>query len=127
MNAEYEVQKAIFQLLDNNLAYEIFDDIPEGQAYPYIVVGEATAEEADTKTYNGFEVALIIHYWSRFAGREEVKQMMGAGYDLLHNTYPAVAGYNTVHCLFEFSETFLEDDGVTRHGVQRFNLTISDQ
>jgi hypothetical protein len=125
MNAELEIQKALYNLFTEGspaVGYDTYDDTPQGANYPYVVIGEATSEAFDSKTFNGFETAVIIHTWSRFNGREQIKEMMGSVYDLLHDTYLPVTGYNTALCLFEFSETFLENDGITRHGIQRFNL-----
>lgn len=129
MNAEYQIQQAIYDALTQSpgVNYNVFDDIPQETSYPYINVGEATSGPFDTKTFNGFETAIIVHSWSRYSGRAEVKEMMGSVYDVLHNTQLPVTGYNTVLCLFEFSETFLEDDGITRHGIQRFNLIITQE
>lgn len=129
MNAEYEIQKAVFEALNESPGtdFTVYDDVPQDTSYPYIVVGESTSAPFDTKDANGFEVSLIIHFWSQFDGREEVKQMMDQVYEVLHDSYLDVEGFDTVLCLFEFSETFLEPDGRTRHGIQRFNLTITEQ
>jgi hypothetical protein len=88
------------------------------------VIGDDTAVPFDTKTSTGFEFSVVLHTWSQKRGKKEIKEMQGAIYDLLHLSTIAVAGYDTVMCEFEFEESFLEDDGVTRHGVQRFNLTF---
>lgn len=130
MNAELEVQKAIYSLLTGQsppISYPVYDDVPEDTSYPYVNIGEATSNQWDSKTFNGFETSIVIHSWSRYSGRKEIKEIMGTIYDILHDQSITVTGYNTVLCLFEFSETFLEDDGVTRHGVQRFNLIINEE
>ena len=127
MSAELEVQKAIFLKLRDLQTYVVYDDVPQDAVYPYYVVGEATAGEFDTKTFNGFDMGIVVHSWSRYDGREEVKEMMGAAYAALHNVEIEIEGFNTVLCQFEFSETDLENDGVTRHGIQRFNLVITDE
>ena len=128
MNAELAIQKAVYDILvANSPSYDVYDDVPQNADYPYYVIGESTSEEFDTKSFNGFETSVIVHSWSRYNGRKEVKEMMGTAYALLHNQSITVTGYNRVNCLFEFSETFLEDDGETRHGIQRFNLTITEE
>lgn len=125
--AEYQVQKAVFEAFNNSPGtdYAVYDDVSEDTEYPYIVIGETTSVPFRTKDSDGFEVSVVVHYWSRFDGREEVKQMMDQGYDVLHESDLAVEGFDTLHCYWEFSEVVLENDGRTRHGVQRFNLTIS--
>lgn len=127
MNAEYEVQKAIFSEFNNSPGtdFDVYDDVPEDAEFPYIVIGETSAVPFSTKDSDGFEVSIVIHCWSRFDGREQVKQMMDQVYGVLHNTDLNVDGFDTTYCYFEFSQVFLESDGRTRHGIQRFNLTIS--
>jgi hypothetical protein len=127
MSAELKVQQAILALLSQSpgIGYSVFDHTPDNQAYPYVVIGDDNVQPFDTKTFNGFELSVVIHTWSQYAGRKEIKTMQGLIYSALHNEAIEVAGYNTVLCQFEFSETFVEDDGRTRHGIQRFNVIIT--
>jgi len=107
----------------------VFDHVPQttweapnasGIFPPYVVVGETEAREWDTKTEDGMEQTLMVHTWSRGRGMKEPKQIMGAIVDALDQVALSVTGHDLVQFRFEFSETFLEDDGLTRHGVQRF-------
>jgi hypothetical protein len=127
MSAELEIQKAILHYLTQspNIGYNVFDHTPDNEAYPYVVIGDDNAQSFDTKTFNGFEVSVVIHTWSQYLGRKQIKEMQGAIYSALHNQQLAIGGYNFVLCQLEFSETILEDDGRTRHGIQRFNLIIT--
>jgi hypothetical protein len=52
--------------------------------------------------------------------------LMGEAYSILHRASLTKTGYNVVDCLFEFSETFVDVDGRTRHGVQRYRLTVQE-
>ncbi len=127
MNAELKVQEAIYRMFSQSpgIGYSVFDHTPQNQAYPYVVIGDDNVQAFDTKTFNGFEVSVVIHTWSQKPGREEIKTMQGAIYNALHTENIEVEGYNNVYCLFEFSESLLEDDGLTRHGIQRFNVIIT--
>lgn len=133
MSAELEVQRAIYARLNESpgidLGYPVgvFDHVPQDEDYPYIKIGRISAEEFDTKTHNGFELAVIVDIWSRYDGNEEIEEIMGAVYNVLHNQSIHVEGYNFVNCLWEFSEMITEDDGHTRHGIQRFNLIITQE
>lgn len=130
-NAELEVQRTIYQTLsgDTTLGNDIqgvFDHVPQNQAFPYVVIGDDTQIQWDTDDQNGHEVTVTLHTWSRYEGREQVKRIMGRIYDLLQSQNLSVSGYNTVYVLFEFSETLLDPDGLTRHGVQRFRFVIQE-
>jgi hypothetical protein len=105
----------------------VYDDVPQDTAYPYIVVGEETTLNAGTKTLDGLEYTLTIHVWSRYRGLKETKQIMQRIYALLHTYDLAVTGASLVNLRQEFSSTFVDADGLTRHGVIRFRAMVFDQ
>ena len=109
----------------------VFDQVPQdtwrrpaagGGFPPYVVIGLATVRDFDTKTEDGCDQALLIHTWSRYRGFKEAKQIMAAVVDALDRQGLAIAGHALVQLRFEFSDSFLEEDGLTRHGVQRFRV-----
>jgi hypothetical protein len=126
MSAELEIQKAVFARLNNALSVPVYDAVPDNAVAPYIVIGDDTLIEFDSDGANGFEATITVHTWSIYRGRFEVKQLMGLIYNSLHRAELNVQGYNLLGCDCEFSETFLESDGVTRHGVQRFRILIRE-
>ena len=105
----------------------VYDDVPQDTAYPYIVVGEETTLNAGTKTLDGLEYTLTIHVWSRYRGLKETKHIMQRIYALLHTYDLAVTGASLVNLRQEFSSTFVDADGLTRHGVIRFRAMVFDQ
>ena len=138
MNAELEVQKAIFDKLSTDTALSalvagVYDAVPQPAdsgsdlQFPYVTIGEDTALDWDTDTSVGKGATLTIHSWSRYRGRTEVKQIQGAIYEALHLSNLSVFGYTTVLCLSEFSESMLDPDGLTRHGVQRFRIILDKE
>lgn len=124
MSAELEIQKSIYTALESALSINVYDNVPDNAQAPYVVIGDDTFAEFDTDGDSGFEATVTIHSWSTYRGRSQVKEIMSAVYNALHRADLTVQGYNLLGCDFEFSETFLESDGVTRHGVQRFRILI---
>jgi hypothetical protein len=128
----WELQKAIFTTLNGNVRgmsavnVPVFDDVPEGTEYPYVVIGEETAANNGTKTLDGIEHTLTIHAWSRYRGRREIKEIMQSVYENLHNTDISVSGASLVNIRQEFNTTLAETDGITRHGVMRFRAVVFD-
>jgi hypothetical protein len=125
---ELEVQKAVFTNLEADgvitaAGIPIYDDVPQDSVYPYIVIGDDTGIEWDTNDTTGIEATITIHAWSRERGRKQVKTIMGYIYDALHRKSLAVSGLSVVDCVWEFSETLVETDNITRHGVTRFRIT----
>ncbi len=101
-------------------AASILDHITQDSGFPYISIGETSAGPFDTKTEDGMEQSCTIHTWSRIRGFDELKPIMGAIVDALDEAALTVTGHTLVLMRFEFSDTILDPDGVTRHGVQRF-------
>lgn len=138
-NPLWELQKGIYTRLTGYSALTtalggnfVYDLVPQGQDAPYVVIGDDTAIDSDTKSNNGWEVTLTIHCWDfEKAGRKSVKTLMGHIYDALHKAEPYVTvnGFNLIYLHCEFQQTFQEQavDGAGDHyyhGVQRFRALI---
>ena len=128
----WQLQKSIFTALNGNVTgvssanIPIYDDVPEGSVYPYVVIGEETASNNGTKTLDGVEHTITLHVWSQYRGRREIKEIMQSVYEKLHNTAITVTGASLVNIRQEFSNTLAEQDGITRHGVMRFRAVLFD-
>jgi hypothetical protein len=42
---------------------KVYDHVPQNTSAPYVLIGEDTIVEADTKTSNGWDCTLTIHVW----------------------------------------------------------------
>ena len=128
----WELQKAIFTALNGNTSgvnganVPVYDDVPQGTSYPYVLIGEETTANNGSKTLDGVEHTQTIHVWSQYRGRREIKEIMGSVYENLHNADISVSGATLVNCRQEFSTTLAENDGITRHGVMRFRAVVFD-
>jgi Protein of unknown function (DUF3168) len=80
MNASWALQQAVFATLVMSGAVRdvagdrVFDAVPRGAGFPYIVVGEAAESNDGTATEQGSEHQLAIHVWSRACGHRECKE-----------------------------------------------------
>lgn len=119
----FEIQKAIYARLTQRLTVPVFDDVPQGSPMPYVVIGEGDSEPFDTDDSLGLETDVTIHVWSEYSGRKQVKEIMAQIYGALHRYELVIEGMHTIDCIFEYQDSFLDPDGVTRHGVIRFRLT----
>ncbi len=109
-----------------SITSKVYDDVPEGTAYPYIVIGEETTIPVGAKDTDGHEHTLTFHVWSQYRGRKEIKQIMEQIYTILHNVAISITGATLVNIRHEFERTLLESDGITRHGVIRFRAVVFD-
>lgn len=127
-----ELQTALFTRLNSVLSVPVYDAVPQAvdagdnSAFPYVTIGDDSSVEFDTDTSKGFDTDCTIHVWSRYRGRREVKQIQQAIYDALHLHNLSVSGYHTVMVLFQSADSFMDADGITRHGVSVFRIVTED-
>ena len=127
------LQTAIYSKLNDDSTLDgivgnnkIFDDVPQGTSYPYVVIGEETAIDAGAKDTDAQEFTLTIHIWSRYKGRKQTKEIAERIYTLLHNVAISVSSASLVNIRNEFFTILVDDDGLTRHGVMRFRAVVLD-
>ena len=129
MSFETAAQQAVFTALAG-MSCTVTDapaQLPEGMpdsAFPYVVIGDDASASDEADDILGAQVTVTLHFWSRKPGNMQVKALMGEAYGLLHRQKPPATGYKTVDCLWEFSTSSTGPDGQTRHGVQRYRLTL---
>ena len=134
-DSQWPLQQAVHAALSGDATLQgllgvparVFDHVPPGSAFPYLVLGEATSAPFDAKTEDGMTQTLTIHAWSRYRGLKETKEIMAAVAAALDDRALAVAGHTLALLRFEFGATFLDPDGLTRHGVQRFRAITQAQ
>lgn len=104
----------------------VFDAVPEGQAFPYVTIGEDTVVDWSTKTNAGEEITHTIHVWSRYAGKKEAKEILSMVLEAI-TKQPLVltGGFSVDYTAMDFMEVFTDEDGLTRHGVLRIRFKIA--
>lgn len=116
---------AAYSALTALVSTRIYDRVPDqAGTFPYVVIGEDTVAAWDAHDTVGAEHTVTIHSWSDYRGMKETKQIQEALHGALHRYALPVTGATTVNCAFEFSEAFLDPDGIRRHGVMRLRVTL---
>tara|TARA_R100001369_G_scaffold89660_1_gene127546 strand:- start:254 stop:652 length:399 start_codon:yes stop_codon:yes gene_type:complete len=126
---QFALQTSIYNALNvsaitTTLACGVYDEVIEGNTYPFISLGEETTIDYSTMTAVGSETTINIHIWSQYKGSKQTKEIMDKIHDLLHDINLTVTGFNLINLRFEFSDIMRDTDGVTRHGVMRFRAII---
>ncbi len=111
---------------------KVYDFVPETATAPYIVIGDDTLADWDTKSKNGWEATLTIHCWDfEKAGSKSVKNILSLIHDALHQQQAniTVTGYTLVQIRREFQQAFHESvtEGQSDrywHGVARYRAVI---
>ena len=122
---QFALQSSIYTALNvsaitTTLACGVYDEVVEGNSYPFITLGEETAIDYSTNNLVGAETTINIHIWSRYKGSKQTKQIMDKVHDLFHDVSLSVSGVNLINLRFEYSDIMRDPDGITRHGVMRF-------
>jgi hypothetical protein len=122
---QFALQSSIYTALNvsaitTTLACGVYDEVVEGNSYPFISLGEETAIDYSTNNLVGAETTINIHIWSRYKGSKQTKEIMDKVHDLLHDVSLTVSGVNLINLRFEYSDIMRDPDGITRHGVMRF-------
>lgn len=129
---ETAVQSAIYAKLILNAdiiseAIPVYDAVPQGDnSFPYVTVGEDSHAAFDTDSENINIASIVVHSWSRYRGRAEIKKIQGYIYESLHRSSLTYAGFKFVNIMQSGSESFFDSDGLTRHGAQTFTLIIEE-
>lgn len=137
MGFETAIQMAVYQKLSGDVALmakvnAVHDDVPQpidsgdSSLFPYVSIGEDFLTEWDTKDASGVEASITVHTWSRYKGRKETKEIQALIFDALQRANLNVIGYNFVDCNQISSESMIDADGKTRHGVQTFRILITE-
>jgi hypothetical protein len=121
------VQTAIYTRLAGyaplmGVATGIYDHAPQTATFPYVVVGDDTAVAFNTHSSVGGDHTVTVHTWSRERGRAQTKTMLRHIYDALNRYALTVSGATMIDCQCEHEQSFLDEDGLTRHGVARYRV-----
>jgi hypothetical protein len=102
----------------------VLDDVPDGQGFPYITIGEATENAWSTMGRDGSNDTLTIHIWSSAPGFKEALTILDRLNVLLDGGVLEIDGHMHVGTLYESAETLRDPDGVTRHVVARYRVYV---
>jgi hypothetical protein len=126
-SAAWALQQAIFAALvaDAPLVAllggaRIYDDVPQGAAFPYLTFGHSAARDWSTGSHDGDEHIVTLHVWSQANGKRQAHEIMGAIRTALHDKPLALTGHHLINLRHEFSEARRDPDGETTRGIVRF-------
>ena len=131
------VQAAVYTALTGDVSLMaavegVYDNVPQAidtgsaAAFPYVTIGEDSLAEWDTDDSLGAQGSITVHTWSRARGRKECKDIQGLVYNALTRAELVLSGYTLVTVEFEGEQSFLDPDGLTRHGVSTFRIILDE-
>jgi hypothetical protein len=137
-----DLQKTVYDVLSADadlaaLGAGVFDHVPQGNNFPRVVIGDDSSVQMDTDDRLNADYEIELHHYSRDAapgsplktrhsGKKQVKLQEQACYKALHRATLTMVGAVVTDIQATSSESFLDEDGLTRHLVQRFMVLIDD-
>ena len=126
-SAGWDLQKAVYAALaaDATLttllgSAAIHDAVPQNAAFPYVVIDQTQIRDWSTGTEPGAEHMLMLHVWSRHAGKREAYEIADAIRAALGGAMLSLEEHRLVNLRHQYSELKRDEDGETQHGVLRF-------
>jgi len=126
-SASWDLQKAVYAALSADGALttllggaSIYDAAPQDAAFPYVVIDHMQIRDWSTGTEPGAEHMLMLHVWSRYAGKREAHEVADAVRAALDGAMLGLDDHRLVNLRHQYSELKRDEDGETQHGVLRF-------
>ncbi|MEV4672166.1 DUF3168 domain-containing protein [Actinomadura sp. NPDC049382] len=125
------IQEAVYDVLTGDatltgLIEGVFDEIPEGTPYPYVVIGEALEQPDNSHDRFGRQTVLTLHVWTDYRGFSKATEITSRLVSLLDHQPLTIPGHHHVSTRYEFSQTLRDPEPHVRHIPIRFRV-ITEQ
>ena len=115
---DLKFQTAIYsELVDALPGKTVLSHPTPGQALPYVFIGES---EVSDDSPLGHMVRIDVHTWSKLEGPHEVKEIQHSIREALHAISLTQDDWRFSCIREDFAKAFVDADGESWHGVQRF-------
>lgn len=122
--AQIDALRANSELMSILAADGVYDNVPEGTARPYIIIGEAIETPDNAHDRYGKNIVVTNHVWSEQKGYKESLEIMNLMVATLEQQPLVVEGFHHVMTQFEFSQTLRDPDPTIRHAIARFRILV---
>lgn len=127
----WPIQTALYARLTGDATLSgkagIYDEVPEGAAFPYVDLGEATATPLGAHDRFGARTVETLHVWSTYHGYAEALDITNDLVRLLDHQTLIVDGHETVSVRFERAVKMRDPDADLRHVAVRFAIETEHQ
>ena len=120
--------KAVYAKLNatSGLTGIVSESLNDTDSFPKIWLEDGGADDWSNKDDDGLEAIVNLHIGSRYRGTKELRELMSKCHTALHFVDLTLANGQSVLCQFTRHDIVTDSDGITRHGIMRFNLLISE-
>lgn len=128
------LQTALYQKLTGStdlmsLVTGIFDEVPDGQAFPYVTIGSITETASDAHDHQGLDCTVQIDVWTKGVGTGfKAAYTIYATVDAALDRQPlSVAGFSDVSIACDQHQTLRDPDPDIRHINSQFRVWLTRQ
>src|SRR5574343_616164 len=120
--------KAVYVALDatTGLTGIISESLSNADPFPKIWLEDGGEDDWSNKDDNGLEAFVNLHVGSQKEGTKEIRGLMDKCHSALHNVDLVLTNGQSVLCQFLRHDVVIDSDGITRHGIMRFKLLVSE-
>ncbi|MFM9643557.1 DUF3168 domain-containing protein [Streptomyces turgidiscabies] len=107
-----------------SLVKGVFDSVKEGQAYPYVVIGDSVETPDNTHDSHGSVTVITLHVWSKYRGYAQALTIASRLRALLEHRPLTIAGHRHVATYFVSQQTLTDPEppGDIRHVPVSFRV-----
>jgi hypothetical protein len=122
-DASLPLQAAIVSRLRNDAAVSaivagrVYDLVKPDTSFPYVSIGDDQVVGERAECYDGCEVNVPIHAWSRAVGFPELKRLTAAIQTSLLAPPLTLTGFRLVDAEITETRHLRDPDGATSHGI----------
>lgn len=118
-----ETQASFYAKINAIAGLNVHGHVPQNEAvYPYVVVDSMSLNNNDSDSEFAYDASVTVHVFSKYKGESETAGIQKQIYDAVHRQPLTTASYKVSGVHQEYSEIMMDNDGITRHGVQRYRL-----
>lgn len=110
------VQTAIYTALQGLSAADVYDAVPQGAAYPYVVIDSTLIMADDPLASRRDERIIYLSVWSQYRGQKEVLEIMAEIDALLHQQSLSLSTGRMVRSYVKDKITNRDADNLTFQG-----------
>jgi hypothetical protein len=117
------VQKAIYTAIAAAIApKKVYDSVPQGAAYPYVVMDAQEIINADFVDSRKDERFIYLSVWSQYRGQKEILDIMSQIDAALHHKSLAMDTGYMVQCFVQNKLTMRDSDNLTFQGSIKLRI-----
>ena len=118
------LQAAYYQILQQDdvlgeWVSGIYDQLPQGAAFPYVVFGRSSSTDWSVKKSRGMQSLITLHVYGA-QSKLQVLRILDRIYELLQGSSPNLEGHQLVAIRFEYHDVDRREESGIYQGIIRF-------